>query len=200
MVGLRFGRLTVLSLAENYCVQCVCDCGKRKKIAAHSVRSGVTRSCGCIHSEITSARNRKHGLHGSTEWATWISMRQRCRDYRSSVWKKYGARGITICERWNTFVNFLQDMGKKPFPEAQIDRINNDGNYEPENCRWTSRKENCRNRRSTRFVTLNGITKSLAEWCDNAPVSYQTVHRRLRSGWSMVSALMTPKYSTRVIA
>lgn len=138
-----FGRLTALeidSINKSYYWKCLCDCGNRVIIQGNKLRSGRTKSCGCIVKV-------KKGLSTSPEYGTWSSMIQRCYDSKCRSYKNYGGRGITVCERWkSSFFNFLEDMGKRPI-EKTLDRINNDGNYEFSNCKWSTKSEQAQNRR-----------------------------------------------------
>lgn len=130
----------------------------------------------------------------TTEYRTWINMRIRCYDRSCDMYHNYGGRGITVCDRWReSFANFLEDMGRKPGRLYEIDRINNDGNYEPGNCRWATRKQNIRNTRVNRMLTLNGVTKCAAEWAEELGLSYQMIMKRLERGHSDASALTLPR-------
>lgn len=155
-----FGRLTVLAtfrMNRKTFARCQCECGKIKNIRTSSLRRGYTRSCGCIAKERIKLANFKHGqckrsrmaVGTPPEYATWRSMIQRCGYAKHKSYKHYGARGIKVCDRWKIFRNFFEDMGTRP-PGLQLDRINNDGNYEPGNCRWTTPKVNSNNRRPRR--------------------------------------------------
>ena len=136
--------------------------------------------------------NHKHG-HGANgretpTYRSWLAMVSRCSNPKQPGWKHYGGRGITVCERWREFANFLADMGEAPVG-TQIDRTNNDIGYQPDNCRWATRQEQMRNTRASRRITLNGRTQCLAEWAAELGVPAPTIHGRLARGWSVERAL-----------
>lgn len=152
LTGARFGRYVALSFAGTRLKQsywlCRCDCGTERAVMLGALRSGNTTSCGCYRDEVTSARTRNHGrsLIGDPTYRAWKAMRNRCRPSHKDH-ACYFDRGIAVCERWNLFDNFLADMGDRPDEGLTLDRINNDGNYEPGNTRWTTRKVQGNNRR-----------------------------------------------------
>lgn len=156
LTGRQFGRLTVLryagSVNRKTRWECVCSCGVIKNITYQNLMRGHTKSCGCLHIDELKART-KHGGRHTTEYNAWCGMRQRCTNPRTVRWKDYGGRGIKVCAEWmHDFAAFLRDVGHRPSSDHTLDRINNDGNYEPGNVRWATRSEQSINRRP--FVIL----------------------------------------------
>lgn len=142
----------------------------------------------------------KHGLHKTSEYVAWASMLQRCKNPKSSAFHYYGARGITVSERWNKFENFFADMGPKPTPQHTLERLDNNGNYCGSNCAWRTWPEQNRNNRGVRLVTINGVTKCLKDWCTELDQVYHLVIARITRKWDVITALTTPrktKYCTR---
>jgi hypothetical protein len=154
MKGQKFSRLTVIERAPsdkdgNAMWLCICSCGNRLIVLGRSLRRNRTKSCGCWYKEAIGLRVRKHGncmnYEITSEYSSWMNMKARCSNQDHGSFARYGGRGIMICPRWMKFENFLADMGKKPSSRHSIDRINNDGNYEPSNCRWATRKQQAAN-------------------------------------------------------
>ena len=157
--GRQFGRLTVIERIDGPSVKvhwrCRCRCGNELITITHSLNAGLTQSCGCLQRERTAAASARHGHANrgrlSPEYHSWMNLRMRCTNQGHPGYSYYGGRGIRVCQRWaNNFQNFLDDMGKKPFPTASIDRINNDGHYTPSNCRWATKRQQRLNQRPRR--------------------------------------------------
>jgi hypothetical protein len=149
--GKKFGRLVVIDESTAFnekhsAFLCRCDCGNVLPVRWNHLGRLHTTSCGCRQRDVVSARETKHGMCRSKVYSVWSSMIQRCRSEKNSHWHRYGGRGIKVCQRWiDSLANFYADMGPRPSPKHTIDRINNDGNYEPGNCRWATHAENARN-------------------------------------------------------
>ena len=140
------------------------------------------------------------GMKKTPGYVSWKNMKSRCYNINHVAWERYGGRGIVVCDRWKeSFINFLSDMGPKPFENAQIDRIDNNGNYDPSNCRWSTPSENSRNRRDSVVLTHDGITLSLHDWAVKTGINYHVLSQRLFTGWSVERALtQQPRRSREV--
>lgn len=149
----------------------------------------MSKSCGCLQ-----PAPHGHASNGvvSPEYVVWACMKRRCLDDRLPAFRNYGGRGIQVCERWADFRNFYADMGPKPSPRHSIDRIDNDGNYEPGNCRWATRGEQCNNRRGNRRITVGDRTMTIAQWSRATGLPPGTLVRRLDLGWSHERAVTAP--------
>lgn len=192
LIGQKFGRLVIIrkinnDLRGNHRWICQCDCGKKTIVLGNNLRNNNTRSCGCLR---TKHGNSKVGKISKT-YKSWQQMVQRCTNINNPRFKDYGNRGIKVCRRWMKFVNFLEDMGERPLDKC-IDRINNDGNYCKSNCKWSTSKQNSRNRRDHRIVIFNGKTQCLASWADETGIRANTLLYRINNGWSIQEAFTTP--------
>lgn len=194
LTGQVFGRLTVMYYAEKRnnqaCWLCRCKCGAEKIIRSSNLKSGHTKSCGCLKEQ---GYNRTHGRRHTPEYCSWTGMIQRCHNPKSCQYSHYGGRGIDVCRQWrNSFEAFFEDMGDRPSKEHTIDRIDNSKGYSPDNCKWATRKEQSRNRRSNRIVNHNGKSQTVTEWSEELGISYGAILARLNRGWSTEKALTTP--------
>lgn len=156
--GDKFDRLTIIEEVQNPNSKnvrfflCSCSCGNTKIVGLSHLNHGHTKSCGCYKKDVVRDRSETHGLSKHSLYKTWVSMKERCLNPNHKFYKNYGGRGIKVCDRWiNSFPNFLLDMGDRP-NGFTLDRINNDGNYEPSNCRWATKIEQINNRRNTKLV------------------------------------------------
>lgn len=187
LTGQRFGRLVVIKYdcTKNTKLRwlCKCDCGNIKSISGSSLSNG-TISCGCKTLEI----NTKHGMAGTPEYDAWRHMFQRCYNEHTEAYQNYGGRGIKVCKEWNSLSNFLKDMGPRPHGMS-IDRIDVDGNYCPENCRWADKSTQANNKTNNVFIEFNGLSLSLAQWGKLLDVNSSTISRRLNKGWSVEKVL-----------
>jgi hypothetical protein len=202
LTGQRFGRLTAVERAKNNKGNkigwlCICDCGNQTIVYANDLKRGHTKSCGCLYRDTRKTINYIHGHNRinkiSPTYVTWYGMIQRCNNKNHIYYQNYGNRGIRVCEAWLKFEGFLKDMGERP-KGMFIDRINNNRNYCKENCTWSTRKEQNRNKRNNRLITINNVTQCLAEWCEIYNLKYNTIKRRLYRGWTPEEALeLTPR-------
>lgn len=195
--GQRFGLLTVLKQAPTPSSDgqirwlCCCDCGRRTIAVGSKLRSGHTRSCGCL--KLAVLRKDTHRLTGTPEHIIWVGMRRRCLAPSHPAYSRYGGRGITICPEWGSFTRFLADMGARPTAQHSIDRVDNDGPYSPENCRWATPTEQSRNRRHVKRYEHDGLSITLAEWAEKVGMSLGTLKSRVeRWGWMNGGALTRP--------
>lgn len=205
LTGMRFGRLTVIEKAEDKNKQimwrCKCDCGNEKCVSSGNLRSGCTKSCGCLHDEVAKISKKTHGMSKTRIYRIYKEMYARCYSPKRPEYPDYGGRGIAICDEWldeeNGFMNFYNwAMANGYADNLTIDRINKDGNYEPSNCRWATAKEQARNTRNTVFLTYKGETKSVPEWSEIIGISKDTLTYRKRSGWSDKDCIEIPVYGT----
>jgi hypothetical protein len=166
-------------------LQVRCLCGVVKEIYKDNLPR--TLSCGCLNRQ----NKTKHGQHQSPTYKSWQMMLDRCRNPKNPAYKYYGSRGIQVCERWLTFDNFFADMGHRPEGKT-INRIKNDGNYEPDNCNWATRSEQMENTRQNRLLTIDGEALSVNQWAIRLKVKRNTLYNRLFNGWTPEETILTP--------
>jgi len=171
-----------------------CDCGNEKVIKVSEVKSGRSKSCGCLWREVIkkNGKNSKtHGMSKTQTYKSWASMKSRCLNENSTRYENWGGRGIIVCEEWLKFENFYNDMGEKPEGKS-LDRIDNNKGYYKKNCRWSTPKEQGNNTRSNVFITYKGRTLTMSQWAKEINISYETFWARIKiSGWSIEKALNT---------
>lgn len=192
LTGKHFGRWLVLCRSDKKTDRvywtCQCECGTIRDVLRQNLISGESVSCGCFNREAAAERMRNrpgaHRLSGTPLYRIWRHMRWRCNDTSNQDYANYGGRGIKVCEEWNSdFLSFYEWANASGYRKGlELDRINNDKGYSPENCRWATRKEQVRNRRVTRLVEINGVIKPLAEWCEFFGYSYGVGSKRLQRG------------------
>lgn len=196
ITGQKFGRLTVLYKLNNYHKKgvwwlCVCDCGNLTKVRGNRLRSLEIKSCGCYRNERIIEVNTKHGKYGTRLYRVWNNMKDRCYNEQYHNYPNYGGRGIAVCSEWRNdfqaFYKWAVDNGYRD--NLTIDRTNVDGNYEPSNCRWVTMKQQNRNKTNNNYITINGITHCLSEWCEIYNINYKRVWDRLKKGWTVERAL-----------
>lgn len=205
LTGQVFGRLTVIKRADDYVSPkgqkqtqwlCECSCLEHNRIIVRSnhLRSGRTTSCGCFSKESTIKRNTTHGDTKTRLYNIWSGMKKRCYNENDPKYNNYGGRGITICNEWkDDFRKFKDWAVENGYADGlTIDRINNDGNYEPSNCRWSNFVEQNNNRRSNKNITFNGETHNLKQWCEKLSIPYNPIQLRLSRGWIVEDAFTIP--------
>jgi hypothetical protein len=200
--GDRFNRWVVISEIEIHnnrsFVKCICDCGTVRLVRCDCL--GISKSCGCFSIEKAILTHTKHShnrriSNGTTqEYNTWINMKNRCNNPKNTAYHNYGGRGIKVCDRWNgSFQNFIDDMGPKPSKFHTLDRIDNNRNYEKSNCKWATKREQANNRRTNKFIVIDGESISYAEAARRAGVSPLTISCRVRNGWDVDKILTGPR-------
>jgi hypothetical protein len=197
LAGRAFHRLTVIEPSgrlsgRKVIWRCRCECGSETHATGSDLKRGNTKSCGCLRREKSAART-THGRTNTPEYVVWCAIKARCYCRTSLSYHRYGGRGIRVCDRWrDSFANFLTDMGPRPFAGATVERVNNDGPYSPENCRWATRIEQANNTRKVRLLTFQGKTMGLHAWGRETGIGGKIIHQRLAHGWSVFDALSRP--------
>ena len=212
LTGQIFTRLTVLRQGESHNWNrrwfCQCICGRTVFIKTRDLKSGNTKSCGCLLKDILTKRNKSAGmiainatlnsLGKTSEYHIWHKMIRRCHNPISKDFPRYGGRGITVCERWRDFRLFLEDMGLRPASKMQIDRIDNNKGYMPDNCRWVTPKEQANNRRNSLYLTFLGETRTISGWAENIGLPYHLLFSRAKKGWPIEKILSSHRYNRRL--
>ena len=195
LTGRRFGHLIAEKMNNRSnngnMWLCKCDCGNETLVLSTNLLKGHSKSCGCLRVDTIVKQNRTHGMAKTRLYNTWSNMKTRCANEGRSMYYTYGGRGIKVCEEWNdsfeSFYKWAMENGYKD--SLSIDRIDNDGDYSPENCRWSTSQQQARNKQTTIRIMYRGQTKTLKEWCDKYNLNYHTAYRRLRKGWGIKKLL-----------
>lgn len=197
--GRRYGSLTVIRLAVDIPGKkkkwiCRCDCGRETIVSACNLRNGHTKHCSKCGYKAMSEKNRTHGGTGSNLYLVWCTMRNRCERTGVKSYSDYGGRGVSVCEEWKDFQNFKSWALSNGYEHGlEIDRMNVNGDYCPENCRWVTRLINANNKRNNRVVEYNGEKKTLAEWARYYGVNYKLLHKHVSAGYSFTDAINKQK-------
>jgi hypothetical protein len=207
--GQKFGRWYVLGRAPNKgnCTmwRCRCECGNIRVVEGYSLKSGLSKSCGCLHNELLIERCTKHGCAKQNAkeriYQIWASMKKRCYNPKSQYYYLYGGRGITVCDEWlgehgaENFVEWALSSGYRE--DLTLDRKDNNGNYEPSNCRWATQKEQANNKRNNHYIIHNGEKHTIKEWSEIKGLTYSALFHRISRGWNIEEALNAPIKITR---
>lgn len=203
LIGLRFGKLTVLKRCESRNRRsmwlCKCDCGNEVELSRNHLSTGNTKSCGCLRKDAIRkaiAASTKHNGRHTRLYSVWITMKQRCYNNNATDYENYGGRGIVVCETWrDSFEEFKMWAYENGYDEnaskgiCTLERKDVDGNYEPSNCKWTTMKEQSNNKRNNVFISFNGEIKTVSQLSQEYGVKYITLYNRIKRGWSIEKAL-----------
>jgi hypothetical protein len=201
MAGQHFGRLTVIDLnsgGKNASWNCICDCGNHITVSRPNLINGHVRSCGCLYEESRADCHKTHGLTYTNKRLRRIydGMKSRCTNPNASRYERYGGRGITVCNEWvddyAAFYGWAMANGYRD--DLTIDRKDNDGNYEPSNCRWSDKKIQNRNSTNCRYLTVNGVTKTVAEWAEETGLHKMVITYRINHGWTPEKVIKAHKW------
>lgn len=209
MINTKVGRWTIIEETDKPLgykhsgkwYLCKCECGTIRKVKHNSLRQGRSKSCGCLRKDsYPKGKDHHRYKHGharknkrTKEWRAWDSMIRRVRYPSMDRYPRYGGRGIKVCDRWiNSFENFLDDVGYAPSKQHTLDRIDNDGDYTPDNVRWATRSQQVKNSTKAKLITYNGKTMNLCDWVAETGIKRTTIQMRLKKGWSIHDTLTTP--------
>lgn len=196
--GKKFSRLTAICPSgkdkhRNVLWRCLCECGRETVVSATALKRGKTKSCGCLKAEILMKRNRTHSLSGTHIYKVWAGIKQRCENEKNKRYKDYGGRGIRLCNEWKRFEPFYSWAIKEGYkPGLDIDRIDNNSGYSPQNCRFVTRRENCLNKRDNVYVYAFGRKKTISEWQDETGLPRNVIQKRIKRGWDHEISVCAP--------
>lgn len=196
LTGQRYGRWAVIRSADVKSDPpkwvCKCDCGVFREVHQNRLRQGGSLSCGCYNREVSIAVNTSHGGSRSPEYRTWDAMIQRCTNPKHKNYVHYGGRGISVSPEWRKFENFIRDMGPRLKDKGTIERDDVNKGYEPGNCRWASQEEQSNNTRRSVYLEFRGERRTIRQWATCTGIHYNTLKKRLKSGWSIERILTSP--------
>lgn len=195
-IGQKIERWTILKIEPPKRLRrafCRCTCGSEKWVLLITIANGKSKSCGCLHREEMSKTFKKHGKWRSRAYHAWESIVQRCKNRNNKQFKNYGKRGIGVCDRWLSFENFYKDMGD-PQKGMSIDRVNNNGDYEPSNCRWATNKEQNRNKRTNVIIEYHGQKRCVQDWAEITGIHANTIHQRMKKRWPLTAVFSKEKF------
>lgn len=195
IVGQRYGRLLVVGFIErrnkHSIYKCLCDCGREVEASSNILRVGKKKSCGCYNSELIKTRSTTHGLTMHPLFRTWCDMKNRCYYVKHNRFLNYGGKGIKVHEPWLNFINFYNWATNNGWEKGlTIDRIDNNKNYEPNNCKFSTIKQQNRNRTTCKYIEYNGQKMTIVEWSEKLNIPYGTLQSRLKRGWSVEKAFI----------
>ena len=203
LIGCTFGRWHVVSFAfvkaPHKYFNCRCDCGTERTVQGPSLTQGTTKSCGCFRRERSKERHTTHGACGHPGYASWAAMRVRCGNKKGEHYRHYGGRGIKVCGRWQTFQGFWEDMGPTWAPGLSLDRIDVNGSYIPENCRWATATQQAQNKRTNLVVETPWGPLTQSEAARRAGISVGCLKNRIHAGWPAETLFLPPSYTRKVI-
>lgn len=195
-IGKKINRWTIISanILNTKKWNCRCECGTEKAVNSYTVRNGISKSCGCLSSEIATKESTTHGLSKSSEYHIYRTMVSRCYNENNKTYKRYGGRGIKVCDRWlNSFENFIEDVGFRPGKGYSLERKDNEKGYSPENCVWADALTQGNNCRSNKIIIIDGQSKTMAQWARFYNIRYSAVAQRItKLKWDYLKAFTTP--------
>ena len=196
LVGSKFGRLTVCAIkqcenSKRNLLQCQCECGNTTFVSRCDLVSGKTKSCGCLRKETTAIMRKTHGQSNSRLYRIWNAMKERCQCTTNIQYKDYGGRGIAVCDEWkNSFESFSNWALSNGYADnLTIDRIDTNDNYCPENCKWSTEKEQNSNKRNNHILSYNGKSQTIQQWSEETGICFTTILYRVNHGWPIERAL-----------
>jgi hypothetical protein len=203
LTGKRFGKLTVISFncmrgTRSYW-NCVCDRGNEKAVGSDHLKNGDIVSCGCVQRSTLPPVNKKHEMSNTRLYTIWALMKYRCCNPSRKEYKRYGGRGIKVCDEWMEFKSFMEwSIANGYSDDLTLDRIDNDGDYAPSNCRWVSRQVQAFNKSTNRYITHNGQTKTITQWASDSNIPYYVLKKRIDVlHWDFERAISEPPRKTK---